>query len=149
MKALGILISPDGEEFYDAYGPMTKRRDKATRFLNGSIAVKAVLSRYGRGNHAFWESERRSEANAREEYRHWTYRIEEVGADDDDRSMWRHLARNEKIGEDKWKRLYVRMVDGKPTWTENKDEATEWPTVQEARQVAAEFELAASDFPHW
>jgi hypothetical protein len=149
MKAIGILIAPDGEEFYDAYGPMTKRRDKATRFINGTVAVKAMLNRFGRTGIAFWESERRSEAKAREEYRRWSYRVEEITGEDDDRSMWRHLARNEKIGEDKWKRLYVRMVDGKPEWTENKDEATEWPTIQEARQVAAQFELPAYDFPYF
>jgi hypothetical protein len=147
-KALAILISPTGEEFFHAYGPMTKRRDKATRFINGSVAIKGALSYLGRGNNAFWESERRSENAARERYKGWSYRVEEVGADDDDRSLWRHLARNEKVGEDTYRRLYVRIVDGQPEWTEDKDLATEWPDSLTARKVAAEFELPAFDFSY-
>lgn len=141
MKALAILISPTGEEFYDAYGPMTKRRDKATRYQNGSIAAKAANNRFGRGETGFWNSERAHFAKAKQEFRGWSYRIEEVDPEtDDNRSMWYHLARNEVIAPEKWLRLYVKMVDGVPTWTETKDEATEWPTWKEATVMALTME---------
>jgi uncharacterized protein YjaZ len=78
MKAIVVLISPMGEEWFDAYGPMTKSRIKATKFVSEEIAEKAVLNRYGRDNMAFWGSERQSESKARQTYKEWTYRILEV-----------------------------------------------------------------------
>lgn len=78
MRAIAILISPTGEEFFDAYGPMTKDREQATRFINADVAARAANRRYGRTREAFWNSERISEQNARDEYQRWTYRVEEV-----------------------------------------------------------------------
>lgn len=70
------LISPRGEIFWEAYGPMTKDRSKAMRFSNQSAAEKAALNRFGRGGMAFWESERQWENRAREQYRDWSYEVE-------------------------------------------------------------------------
>jgi hypothetical protein len=78
MKAIGILIAPDGEEWFDAYGPMTKDREQATRFISAEVAARAANRRFGRHNDAFWDSERTAQRKAAEEYRRWTYRVEEV-----------------------------------------------------------------------
>jgi hypothetical protein len=78
MKAIGILISPTGEEFYDAYGSMTKDRDKATEFVSHEIAAEAARSRFGRTGMAFWESERQAERNIKKKYAEWTFRTEDA-----------------------------------------------------------------------
>jgi hypothetical protein len=78
MKAIGILISPAGEEFFDAYGPMTKDRAKATRFASAAVARRAAAVRFGRAFTAFWGSEREHEERARKEFTGWTNRVEEV-----------------------------------------------------------------------
>lgn len=74
--AIAILISPTGEEFFDAYGPMTKDRGKATEFVSPEVARGAALNRFGRGGGAFWRSEREHDEKARQEYRDWTFRVE-------------------------------------------------------------------------
>lgn len=145
-KAIAILIDPQGGEHFHAYGPMTGRRDKATRFANASVAVKAALNMMGRGEQGFWNSEREHFAKAAKEYSQWSYRVEQVGEDDDDRSMWLHLARNNKLDDGGYERVYVKLDEGCPGWTTNKDEATEWATSLEARQFAAAHGLAAFDF---
>jgi hypothetical protein len=76
MSAIAILISPTGEEFYDAYGPMTKNRDLATEFVSPEVARRAALNRFGRGTEGFWRSEREHFSKARQEYRDWTFRVE-------------------------------------------------------------------------
>ncbi len=76
-KHITILISPTGEEFYEAYGPMTKDRSKATEFSTNPETTKAPW-RFGRHGRSFWECERTSELKAREEYKNWTYRIEPI-----------------------------------------------------------------------
>ena len=78
MKAIAILIDPHGEEWFEAYGPMTKDRSKATLFISPEIAAKAADNRFGRGGNAFWECERKHEKLAQEEYRVWKHRVEEV-----------------------------------------------------------------------
>lgn len=76
-RHITILISPDGEEFYDAYGPMTKDRSKALEFFTNMQTLRSP-SRFGRNGDAFWESERQSEKQAYEEYKNWTYRHENI-----------------------------------------------------------------------
>lgn len=77
-KALAILIDPQGEEWFSAYGPMTKDRDKATEYISAEIATKAALNTFGRSAQAFWNSERIAEDNARARYRGWTFRVQEI-----------------------------------------------------------------------
>lgn len=77
-RAITILISPTGEEFFDSFGPITKERKEATRFVSAAVAARAANRRFGRIANAFWNSERQAEENARREFRDWSYRIEEV-----------------------------------------------------------------------
>jgi hypothetical protein len=74
-----ILTSPTGEEWYEAYGPMTKDMGKATVFFTNKLTTRPP-ERFGRNGTAFWESERRSENAAFKEYKNWTYRHETVKA---------------------------------------------------------------------
>lgn len=76
-KWLTKLISPSGDEFWEAYGPMVKDRNKATRFTNPKAAERAALGRFGRSGIAFWESEKRHESLAQKEYRDWSYEVED------------------------------------------------------------------------
>lgn len=85
-KHICILVSPTGEEFYETYGPMTKLRDKATRFDDASKATSAANHRYGRHQDAFWNSERASRDKAAMEYRDWTVRTEAVSDGDQRRN---------------------------------------------------------------
>lgn len=78
MKAIGILIDPSGEEWFDAYGPMTKDRSKATMFASAEVAGRAAEARFGRAGLAFWNSERKAEDLAYKRYRGWAHRSEEV-----------------------------------------------------------------------
>jgi hypothetical protein len=78
MRALAILIEPSGEEHFIAYGPTTKDRAQATRFLNPSVAVKAACNIIYGDRDAFWNSERQHAENTRREHRGWSYRVEEV-----------------------------------------------------------------------
>ena len=73
MTAKAKLISPTGEVFWDAYGPMVKEQAKATHFNSLEIATKAANNRFGRSGIAFWESEKRHERLAHAEYRDWTF----------------------------------------------------------------------------
>jgi hypothetical protein len=79
MKALAILIDPRGDESFIAYGSNTKDKDSATRFLNGTVAIRAARSRIFGDPDAFWNSEREHARRTRKEYRGWSYRIEEIG----------------------------------------------------------------------
>jgi len=74
-RHITILISPTGEEFYEAYGPMTKDREKATLFFTNDKTLREP-PRFGNSGDAFWNSERDSAAKARKEYRGWTFRHE-------------------------------------------------------------------------
>lgn len=76
-KHITILISPTGEEFYEAYGPMTKDRSKAIEFFTNSQTLRPP-SRFGRNGDAFWESEKRSEKQSLAEYKNWNYRHEKI-----------------------------------------------------------------------
>lgn len=76
-KHVTVLISPQGEEFYEAYGPMTKDRSQALQFFTNPQTLRAP-SRFGRNGEAFWDSERRAEKIAQKEYDGWTYRHEPV-----------------------------------------------------------------------
>lgn len=78
MKAIAILIAPNGEEWFDAYGPMTKDRSKATEFISEEVANRAAINRFGRGGVAFWNSEREAEDYAYKNYQGWTCRVEVV-----------------------------------------------------------------------
>ena len=74
---LTILNSPTGEEFYEAYGPMTKDRSKATRFFTNPLTLREP-TRFGNTEPGFWTSEREAAEKARREFRGWTFRIEPV-----------------------------------------------------------------------
>ena len=77
-RAIAILIDTKGNEHFVAYGPHTQDRAGATRFINGSVAIKAACRIIYGDRDAFWESERRAAENTRREHKGWTYRIEEV-----------------------------------------------------------------------
>jgi hypothetical protein len=72
-RHITILVSPTGEEFYDAYGPMTKERSEALEFFTNKQTTRPP-SRFGRNGDAFWESEKHAEKQAYDEYKNWTYR---------------------------------------------------------------------------
>ena len=74
-RHITILISPTGEEVYEAYGPMTKDREKATLFFTNEKTL-GEPPRFGNNTGAFWNSEISAAAKARREYRGWTFRIE-------------------------------------------------------------------------
>lgn len=78
MKAIGILIDPQGDEWFDAYGPLTKDRSKATVFVSPEIANKAAQNRMGRLKIGFWNCEREHERLAEIKYRQWTNRVESI-----------------------------------------------------------------------
>ncbi len=130
-KYLGILVSPSGEEFYDAYGPMTKIRDRATRFLEQAVATRAAMHRYGRDGSAFWNSEREHQAQAGKEYRNWTSRVEEVSDDDEKREG--DFVYDYPSGERAGDRVYAtRDANGNPGWSRNLADCTLWPSRQDA-----------------
>lgn len=74
-RHITILVSPTGEEFYEAYGPMTKDRSKATLFHTNPLTLREP-QRFGNTSAPFWNSEIAAAAAARREYRGWTYRHE-------------------------------------------------------------------------
>ena len=75
MKAITILVSPSGECFFEAYGPMSKTPCLASVFVSEEIAAGAAERRFGRAGKAFWTSERTAEDAARKQYRDWTYEV--------------------------------------------------------------------------
>lgn len=76
MKHIAIFIAPNGEEFYSAYGPMTKDRAGATQYASEEVATRGALNTLGRGGRAFWGSERLAEDAAYKRYKGWTFRTE-------------------------------------------------------------------------
>lgn len=71
-----ILVSPKGEEFFAAYGPPTKDRAEATRYVSRDIADGAAAANFGTDDRAFWNCEREAAQRARANYRGWTHRVE-------------------------------------------------------------------------
>ena len=133
-KHLCILVSPDGDEFYDAYGPMTTLRDQATRFETVELAMGAANQRYGRHSQAFWNSERSSQQLALERHRGWTNRTEEVA--DDDLKREGHFVVDYRVATTEEGSLYAHG-DGASgfTWSTEKAGCHLWPTRQEALQA--------------
>jgi len=78
LKAIVIWTDPKGNVLYDAYGPMTADRDKATRFINAGVARGAAAGRSGHSGREYWDSEIEHAANARKQYRDWTFEVEEI-----------------------------------------------------------------------
>lgn len=76
-KHITILVSPSGEEFYDAYGPMTKDRTQATEYHTNPLTLREP-QRFGNTCGAFWGSEIQAAAAARREFRGWTFRHEPI-----------------------------------------------------------------------
>lgn len=72
-RHITILTSPSGEEFYEAYGPMTKDKSKATVFHTNNDTLRCP-QRFGRNGDAHWNCERESEDRALKEYKDWKYR---------------------------------------------------------------------------
>lgn len=78
-KHITIVTSPEGEDWYEAYGPLTKDRGKATEFFTNKLTLRPP-ERFGRNGTAFWESEKRAETQSRKEYAGWTHRQEPITA---------------------------------------------------------------------
>jgi len=115
---LAILVSPEGEEFYSAYGPMTKLRDRATRYAHAHVASGAIARDFGRHDDAFWNSERESRDLLKARYRDWTSRTEEVS--DEDLKREGHFVADAPRTEDGRPTLYAtREDDGSHLWTED------------------------------
>jgi hypothetical protein len=74
MKHIAILISPKGEQFYAAYGPMVNKREKALEFKNKAVAEGAARNYFGISNLAFWPSEIIAQNNALKKYVGWTFK---------------------------------------------------------------------------
>lgn len=130
-KHLGILVSPEGEEFYDAYGPMTKLRDRATRFADDHIALRAADQRYGRHQDAFWNSERASRDAALREYRGWTARTEPV--EDSDERRTGHFIVDYPTGDGDAERRYAKRDDrGALGWSIELGDCALWDSRDEA-----------------
>jgi hypothetical protein len=130
-KAIVILIDPNGEEWFHAYGPPSKIRDRATRFTNRGVAEQAAWRHFGHNTGAFWESERRAAENARELYRHWTFRIEDV-ADDDTGKRGFYVARGCPDADRLYQRQVLQLVGSEKRWIEDVEQATLFATIDEA-----------------
>lgn len=129
MRALAILINPEGEEFFLSYGPATKIRDKATRYLNPSVAISAARSAIFGDPNAFWESERQHAANVCRERKGWTFRVEEVPESDARRSGY-SVARYQSGSPAR----HYRAIGG--GFTTNEAQAALWDTRPEAVSIA-------------
>lgn len=128
---LAILISPEGEEFYSAYGPMTKLRDRATRYAHGHVATTAIARCFGRHDDAFWNSERESRDLLRERYRGWTGRTEEIS--DDDLKREGHFVKDAPSDTGADPVLYATRDDtGAHGWTEDLGSCALWSTREDA-----------------
>jgi hypothetical protein len=129
-KHLGILVAPNGDEFYETYGPMTTLRDRATRFETQRNAIGAANQRYGRHGDAFWNSERASQQKAAAEYRDWKVRTEEVG--DDDLKREGHFVMDYASGRTD-DRLYAHGdPTGATTWSPDLEGSRLWPRREDA-----------------
>lgn len=125
-KHLCILISPSGEEFYAAYGPMTKLRDRATRYETAAVAQGWADHYFGRHDKAFWNSERESRDRLAREYRGWTSRIEEVS--DDDTARKGHFVIDYPAGGKSADGRYARIgSDGRAGWVDDLADCSLWP----------------------
>jgi len=125
-KHLCILISPEGDEFYAAYGPMTKLRDRATRYESAAVARGTADHYFGRHDKAFWNSERTSRDRLAIEYRGWTSRTEEV-ADDDERREG-HFVVDYPSGRPSTEGRYARIgSDGRAGWADDLADCSLWP----------------------
>lgn len=125
-KHLSILVSPAGEEFYGAYGPMTKLRDRATRYETAAVAQGSADHYFGRHDKAFWNSERASRDRAAAEYRGWTSRTEEVADDDGKREG--HFVVDYPSGGGSADGRYARIgSDGRAGWVDDLAECSLWP----------------------
>lgn len=77
-RYIAILINPKGEECFLAYGPTSKNKGDAIRFVSFGVAHKAAMNHFGRGDQGFWDCEREAARNAEKEHRGWTSRVEEA-----------------------------------------------------------------------
>jgi hypothetical protein len=77
-RYIAILINPKGEECFLAYGPTSKNKGDAIRFVSFGVAHGAAILHFGRGDQGFWDCEREAARNAEIEYRGWTSRVEEA-----------------------------------------------------------------------
>ncbi len=128
-RYLVIYIDPTGEEWFDAYGPKTKLRDKATRFATAHVARKAATNTIFGNPDAFWNSERQHAENTRREHRGWTFRVEEVPDWDRKREGW-SVARYESGSPI---RHYLAIGGG---FTTEEGRAALWPSRDEALRIA-------------
>ena len=128
-RFLAILIDPKGEEWFLAYGPKTKLRDKATRFATAHVANKAASAIVWGNPDAFWNSERQHAENTRREHKGWTWRIEEVPDSDQKREGW-SVARYQAGSPE---RHYHAIGGG---FTTDEGRAVLWPTREKALEIA-------------
>lgn len=139
-KYIGILVSPNREEFFEAYGPQTKIRDKATRFHTEKDAERSMSQRFGRLSIGFWNSERESEYKAKEKYRNWTMRVEPVN-DDDDRRNGYQIYTYEKDNQDSIKLYAVKDSQNNIVWTENEADCSLWSKREDALKESKDFDI--------
>ncbi len=128
-KAIAILIDPQGNEWFSAYGPKTKLRDKASRYTNATVAARVACDTIYGPRDAFWNSERQHAETTRREHQGWSYRVEEVNDDDKKREGW-SVARYESGSP---VRHYHAIGGG---FTTDEDRAALWDTRPKALEIA-------------
>lgn len=128
-KAIAILIDPQGTEWFMAYGPKTNLRDKATRYTNAHVAVKAACAVIFGHPDTFWNSEREHAENTRLQHKGWSYRIEEVPEHDRKREGW-SVARYESGSH-----VYNYLAIG-GGFSTDEGKAALWPTRESALKIA-------------
>lgn len=128
-RYLVIYTDSQGAEWFHAYGPKTKIRDKATRFATAHVAHKAGNATIWGNPDAFWDSERQHAANTRKEHVGWSFRVEEVDALDLKREGW-SIARYESGSP---VRHYLAIGGG---FTTDESRAALWDTRETALVLA-------------
>jgi len=128
-RAIAILIDPQGEEWFMAYGPKTKLRDKASRYISAEVAMKAARAIIFGHPDAFWNSERQHAENTRREHKGWSYRIEEVP--DHDRKREGFSVARYQAGTSVY---HYHAIGGGFTTEEGR--AVLWPTRAKALEIA-------------
>lgn len=76
----GQVTAPDGKAWLLSWNGLTDDPAQATAFANRNVALRAAGNMVHGDPNAFWESERRSAALARQKYRGWKTSAVPVGA---------------------------------------------------------------------
>lgn len=70
-----ILKSPEGEQFYSAYGPPVKVKADASHYHTAQVAARAGNNQIFGDSAAFWNSERASAEMTRKRMKGWTAEV--------------------------------------------------------------------------